>query len=203
MSKTKMEKLESLKSRMEHNTFHIKALIDGLCGRPQDWIWKEEVFEDDSGNAHCVCGHPIIYCFIVHDITNDNNTKILGSTCIGNYSQFRPEDAERMWERWIEIQNKIAEEKKKAKEAVTKEEIRKLATIYSEKLDVINKAYTELRNKKMWAPRPLWLACDSRNSLPKDVFLFLQTKYNRVSTQRNWLKRTITQIDMIINECLK
>lgn len=197
---TKIEVLEKGQGRMAGNMYHVQALIEGLDGRPQDFVYRGEVDEGDD-NSHCVCGHPIHYLFPVYDIKNEANMKILGSTCIENYGLYRPEDAKWMQQKYEELLEKIAAAKKAQKEAIAKIEIEKLTVEHDALLDKINDVYqNNYRKVGKYVPYILWSAVCNKKGCARYDAIDVCSRYEKSGHMLRALKRNIENMKLVNQE---
>lgn len=189
------EMLEGKEESIGSKLHHVQALINGLDGRPQDWVYEGEWFEDRSENSYCACGHWIVYNFVVRDIKNKANTRNLGSVCIETYSQYRPDDAAKMKEQIAKIQEDIANRKKAGKQALQMAEVEVLIPEYIKAYDNIVALIAKYREEhkkrgKFCYLMPFLYGFNYNKKIckPTEVEKFL-TKYAKIGHQISYLKK--------------
>jgi hypothetical protein len=139
---------------------HVEALVNGLDGRPQDFIFTGEVFQAEGA---CACGHAILWNFVVSDSKNKVPNKVLGSTCIENYSLYNPENAEKMKTEWKAIQEQIKKAKAEKKALEQKKKVDEVASIWETKRLQVLDYYQSFRRKYQRAPYSLWCFVNREN----------------------------------------
>jgi hypothetical protein len=193
---TVIEQLESKEGKISNRLHHVQALIDGLDGRPQDFVYEGEWFEDRSGNSKCACGHPIVYNFVVHDMHDSKISRILGSTCIETYSLYRPDDAAKMLEQLNKIFEEIEAKRKAARDAVKREEVKKLIPLYVEAYNNVITFIQRMRDEYKRRGKYCYLDhffytfnYNKKICKPNDIEVFL-TKYSKLGHQVSYLKKS-------------
>lgn len=179
--------------RLEAMAAHVQALITGLAPNPQEWEYRGEMEEDDSGNAKCVCGHQIRYLFPVY---RGNAQRILGSTCIEHYSLYRPEDAQLMREALQRVQERAKEAARAARKAAADNQATTARDRHEALYRPIYDRFMGYRNRGEMAPRPLWEAIASpwRISSPGCC-----PKYARPSDVRKWHEKQSAALERYMN----
>jgi hypothetical protein len=198
---TQIESMTSKAGKTVGSMHHVKALIEGLDNRPQDFVYRGEILEGEG--VYCACGHPIHFMFPIYDVKNEKNVKILGSTCITNYGEYRPDDAKLMQMKYEELLAKIAEAKRASKEAMAKEEIAKLSIEHTALKTQIRDRYENHYNKiGKFAPRALWYAVVHSDGCARKSSETICARYKKSGFMVRALKKSIEEMSVVKKELM-
>lgn len=138
--------LENEAFKAENKTAYIERIL-GRLGNGEDWEYRGECLDAGKSPAYCVCGHPIRWQFVIHRTNNGTDTAIVGSECVQHFMFLNPKLYNSLATAVEELRAKIAEEKKKIKEALIEEETSILKEEYSSVYSEVNDFMDNLDKK--------------------------------------------------------
>jgi hypothetical protein len=132
-------------------------------------------------------------------VTFAKDIRILGSTCIGNYASYCPEDAARMAEKLIELEDLAKAKKAEIKKIAQMKKVQAVMEPYKAKLEKVRKyADWYSKNKNSWLPRDLWyfVAGPKKAASPE----FLSGRYSKPTFLLKAINRYMAQADEMVQK---
>lgn len=183
---TTIQRTQSELSTQESHTNHALALLAALAPDPSKWEYRGECFEGDE-NSHCACGHPIRWLFPIYF---ENQTKIVGSTCVNHFAAINPATGQLMIDKLAELQTKLSDQKKAAARAAADAENAALWTEYCNWRDAAISAHRTNRQRYVRSPYQLWHFAESYR---EQYRVTKQPEYTRPCDLKKWLVKAIAR----------
>lgn len=185
---TMIEKMEKEEIKKEMELSYRKAFIEKL-GNPAEWRYEGVCVDGGKSGEHCICGHPIRWCFV---ITNGTRTEIVGSECVNHFKSINVECYEALVKGVEDLKARLAAAKKAAKDAEKDAEIERLKAIYLPMYEKIKSYRAEKMERGIRVPYNVW---SFHRNYGKEA-----PEYKRKADYVRWYNWEIESITKLYNE---
>jgi hypothetical protein len=193
---TKVDQLAGKLDRTSAKSHHVNALVEGLQGHPEDYVYTGECF-DTGGKGkyeHCACGTEIRYVFIVENPKTGHKAYI-GNVCIGHFSTVNAEQGKVLQEASDKLMEQLKEAAKITKDISEGEEVEKLKVDYQKQYYLLVDAFESYRSRGVKAPYDLWQAVEGYRGR---FFNQCYKKYQRSSSYIKWYEKHTAEIKNLL-----
>ena len=173
------------------NLQHVQRVADAMYPNPTEWEFTGQVVDGKGGNAHCSCGHPIRYIFVI-ERKRDGQALPIGSTCITStvpYLQAHgAANLATALEQALADHLKALAEMEKAQRAAEQDAVCQLACREWESVrDHAREIVLPMKQRGLWIPRGIWYLwyCGKVHVCPT---------YSRVSSRIAWYRKATASI---------